>query len=70
MDWSIKKTLENTEGAIKKTTQRNWQHKTQDKQNKNTTKDTQNTRQTKQKHNTICVEHHYGQASTNNINKT
>ena len=27
-------------------------------------------RQTKQKQNTICVGHHYTQASTNNINKT
>jgi hypothetical protein len=27
-------------------------------------------RQTKQKHNAICVEHHYAQANTNNVNKT
>ena len=27
-------------------------------------------RNTKQKHNTICVGHHYMQASTNNVNKT
>jgi len=25
---------------------------------------------TKQKHNTICVEHHYAQTCTNNVNKT
>ena len=33
---------------------------------------TQNTerKQTKQKHNTICVEHHYPQTNTNNVNKT
>ena len=30
----------------------------------------QRQRQTKQKQNTICVEHHYTQTSTNNINKT
>ena len=27
-------------------------------------------RKTKQKHNTICVEHHYTQINTNNVNKT
>ena len=27
-------------------------------------------RYTKQKHNTICVEHHYAQTCTNNVNKT
>ena len=27
-------------------------------------------KQIKQKHNTICVEHHYSQANTNNVNKT
>ena len=27
-------------------------------------------KKTKQKHNTICAEHHYTQANTNNINKT
>jgi hypothetical protein len=27
-------------------------------------------RKTKQRHNTICVEHHYTQISTNNVNKT
>ena len=27
-------------------------------------------RQTKQKHDTICVEHHYTQTNTNNVNKT
>ena len=26
-------------------------------------------RETKQKHNTICVGHHYTQATTNNVNK-
>jgi hypothetical protein len=26
-------------------------------------------KQIKQKHNTICVEHHYLQANTNNVNK-
>ena len=26
--------------------------------------------QTKQKPNTICVEHHYTQSNTNNVNKT
>ena len=26
-------------------------------------------RQAKQKHNTICVEHHYAQRNTNNVNK-
>jgi hypothetical protein len=25
-------------------------------------------RKTKQKHNTICVEHHYAQKNTNNVN--
>jgi hypothetical protein len=33
------------------------------------TKDTRR-RQTKQKHNTICVEHHYAQTNTNNVNMT
>jgi hypothetical protein len=27
-------------------------------------------RQAKQKHNTICIEHHYTQTKTNNVNKT
>ena len=27
-------------------------------------------RKTKQKHSTICVEHHYAQAYTNNVNNT
>ena len=27
-------------------------------------------RQTKQKHNTVCVEQHYAQTNTNNVNKT
>ena len=27
-------------------------------------------KQTKRKHNTVCVGHHYSQASTNNVNKT
>ena len=27
-------------------------------------------RKTKQKHNTICVEHHYVQTNTNQVNKT
>jgi hypothetical protein len=27
-------------------------------------------RETKQKHNTICVEHHYMETNTNNVNKT
>jgi hypothetical protein len=43
-----------------------------DNPQKLTTLGTQNTRrrQTKQKHNTICVEHHYAQTNTNNVNKT
>ena len=43
-----------------------------DNPEKLTTLGTQNTRrrQTKQKHNTICVEHHYAQTNTNNVNKT
>jgi len=27
-------------------------------------------RKTKQKHNIICIEHHYMQTNTNNVNKT
>jgi hypothetical protein len=30
----------------------------------------QDEEKTKQKHNAICVEHHYAQANTNNVNKT
>jgi hypothetical protein len=45
--------LENTEGAIKKSTiQRNWQHRS---------------RKTKQKHKIICVGHHYMQTNTNKL---
>ena len=32
--------------------------------------DIQDEEKTKQKHNAICVEHHYAQANTNNVNKT
>jgi hypothetical protein len=30
---------------------------------------TQDEKKPKQKHNTLCVGHHYAQASTNNVNK-
>jgi hypothetical protein len=52
-----KYTLENTQGAIKiGKIQRIWQHRLHktSKQNKNTTQ---------------CVEHHYAQTNTNNVNK-
>ena len=34
------------------------------------TQGTQDEDQTTQKHNTTCVEHHYIQTNTNNVNKT
>ena len=50
-----KKTLENTEGAIKK----------KNNPEKLATQGTQD-----EEHNTICVGHHYTQTNTNNVNKT
>jgi hypothetical protein len=51
--------LKNTEGAIKK-------EQSRESGNIGYT----GRRKTKQEHNAICVEHHYMQASTNNVNKT
>ena len=54
----IKKTLENTEGAIKNGQSRetgNTRHRTKT--------------QTKQKHSTIYIGHHYTKTNTNNVNK-
>jgi len=54
-----KKTLEKTDGAIKN-------GKSRETDNIGYTR----RRKTKQKHNTICVEHHYTQTNTNNVNKS
>ena len=54
-----KYTLQNTEGAIK-----NGQFR--DTGNIGYTR----RRKTKQRHNTICFDHYYTQAKTNNVNKT
>jgi len=56
--YEVKKTLENTEGVIK-----NGQFR--ETGNIGYTR----RRKTKQTHNTICVEHHYAQTNTNNVNK-
>ena len=51
--------LENTEGAIENGQSRETGNIGYTRRGK-----------TKQKHHTICVEHHYMQTNTNNVNKT
>ena len=59
----------NVKGNQKWTIQRNWQQDTRRTIQRNWQQDTRR-RQTKQIHNTICVEHHYAQTNTYNVNET